>query len=69
MQGEWTVKGSELNKKVRLGDPWPKLEPVRTEATDKCGSCKMKLKGRIVLEIDTDGQPVKIICVKEVVDG
>ncbi len=69
MMDEWTVKGSKLKKKIRLGDPWPKLEPIRTEAVDKCSSCKMKLKGAIVVKINEDGLPEKLVYVKEIADG
>ena len=66
MMDEWNVKGSRLKKKIRLGDPWPKLEPIRTEAVDKCSSCKMKLKGVIVVIIDENGEPEKLSHVKEI---
>jgi len=66
MMDEWKVKGSRLKKKIRLGDPWPKLEPIRTEAVGKCSSCKMKLKGVIVVKIDESGNPEKLSHVKEI---
>lgn len=69
MRDEWNVKGSNLKKKIKPGDPWPKLELVRTEATDKCDSCKLKLKGRIIVIIDENGEPEKLSYVKEVNDG
>ena len=66
MYDEWNVKGSKLKKKLKPGDPWPKLEPVRTEAMYKCGSCGHKLKGQIVVKIDENGEPEKLLFVKEV---
>ena len=66
MREEWKVKGSKLNKKVRVGDPWPQLEPIRTEAVDKCSSCKMKLQGQVVVLINENGEPEKLSHVKEV---
>ena len=68
VQEEWKVKGCKAKKKLRLGDPWPKLEPIRTDAVDKCKACKLKLVGQIVIELNELGEPVKLIHVKEVND-
>lgn len=66
---EWNVKGSNVKKTIRIGDPWPRLEPIRTEAVYKCDSCGEKIRGLIALELNEHGEPVKLISVKEVNDG
>ena len=66
---EWKIKGSDVRKKIRLGDSWPKLEPIRTEAVDTCKSCGEKMSGQIILQLNEHGDPVKLITVKEVKDG
>lgn len=66
MYDEWTVKGSKAKKKLKPGDPWPKLEPVRTEAVNKCDSCGHKIKGQIIVIIDENGEPEKLSYVKEI---
>jgi len=66
---EWKIKGSGVKKRIRPGDPWPRLEPIRTEAVEKCDSCGYKMRGQILIEINEHGEPVKFIDVKEVNDG
>lgn len=66
---EWKVKGSDVRKRIRPGDPWPKLEPIHTEAVYKCDSCGIKMRGSIILQINEHGEPEKLIDVKEVNDG
>jgi len=66
---EWKVKGSRLKKKICPGDPWPKLEPIRTEAVCKCSSCKAKLFGKIEVVINENGEPEKLLLVKDVDNG
>jgi len=67
-QDEWKVKGSNVKKKIRIGDPWPKYEPLSIEAVDKCNSCGLKLRGSIVVVLDENGDPKKISHVKDVND-
>ena len=67
MQEDWRIPGSGLKKKRLLpGDPWPKTEPIHTEAVDICASCGVTMKGLIQIEIDEHGEPVKVYSVKEI---
>lgn len=66
-QNEWRVPSSAMKKKrIRPGDPWPILEAIHTEAVDQCKSCGYIYKGIIKTEIDEHGNPVKMLCVKEI---
>ena len=67
MQTEWKVPQSALKKKkIRPGDPWPKLEQVHTEAVDRCPDCGYSYKGQIKIKINEHGEPETLLGVKEI---
>lgn len=65
MQTEWRIPTAMTKRTMRPGDAWPNTEPVIADAVDICEACNTEIKGKVLIRLNENGDPERLIGVKE----